>query len=384
MAQLDLLEQVYLGNTEVISDLMNQQLSAQGFIVSVERQDDCMQIAITDMSRSLFGSQKTPNRKALGTMIQKWLLKIGVSNVSKIRVSLKKSQQSDPIWIDELPLVSLLSPDLLANSSTNLAAVSTPKGIAPPQKANLNSKIDSYKNFTTISRNGAHHSTNSEQVSDPKLVPSFSQSNDASIKLPSDAVTNASRHTASSRSNSISNQSSSLNGKAQQISTVDPLNRFTSLSQVGLLEKDLDKERSELDLPILPLPTLPPVNPLSVLGFHRNPSDRTIFHADSSYSSNPLNRSDALGLPNNVRNQSLASLGLLSWLMRSLTQTPRLPVQILHYCLACLFLVALIPSIHVLAGRSSVGKSSPPKLLWNTLNHNISVVSIPKPVGKHS
>ncbi|MEE3715822.1 hypothetical protein V2H45_03575 [Tumidithrix elongata RA019] len=342
MAQIDLLEQVHMGNTKVISSLMNHQLGAQGMVIEVDRQDDCMQIAITDLGRSPNGSGKIPNRKALGSMIQKWLIKIGVRNVSTVRISLQRSEQSEPVWIDEFALPT------------------DSQSVAP-----VNSRLTSQPNFLT------------NLQPNPNQIPHTSQPKSPYIKFPSNLA--------------ISKQTPNLNGSDREDFVMellgefsDPLSKLaypqtatsqTATSQTAILGSNA--QNTDLNPPLIPLPTLPPVTPLTTMGFYHGKNH----HASLNPESISTNGTASSDFSNPADKPSLSKLNQFS---QVLAQTPSLPIQILQYCLTCLFLVALIPSIHYLTGSSHVGKSTAAKLLGNTLSNYNLAAYIPQRIAKHS
>jgi hypothetical protein len=381
MAQIDLLEQVYMGNTEVISSLMNRQLSAQGMIVAVDRLDDCMLIAITDLSRSLNGSKKIPNRKALGSMIQKWLIKIGVSNVSKVQVSLKKSQQSAPIWTDEFVLSPSLSPDSTAidtEDALDLPPVHLlPKAQkqAPPisladSSSKINAKVD------------ADHKASSEFLLN-SVLSTPTQNGGTYIKFSSDSVISP-KVTASLPDTPINLNGKSNNGFGNHLLT-PPL----ASPQVGLLENDL-LDNPEMEPPLQPLPALPPVTPLTVLGFHtgkHHPPHPAIDRINGNGSLSLVSDRVADQVVTQISDSKKKPVGFFQAFSDAIVHTPSLPIQIFQCAVASLLIVTLIPSIHFLTGSSTVSspiKNGSPKPLWHMLKNNISTVYIPQKLGKHS
>ena len=112
MMQPSLLEFAKQGNVKVLASLMNSLLKAHGMMADLSKEDDCLQILIESDRRSLTEEFRTPNRTALVSMIQKWLITIGVENISKVQVSWQRTGQDCPTWTEEFELVVPMQPDL--------------------------------------------------------------------------------------------------------------------------------------------------------------------------------------------------------------------------------------------------------------------------------
>ncbi|WP_425217771.1 hypothetical protein [Tumidithrix helvetica] len=335
MAQINLLEQVRIGNTKVISSLMNRQLSAQGMAVEVDRQDDCMQISITDLGRSLNGSRKVPNRKALGVMIQKWLIKIGVGNVSRVRISWQRSKQSEPVWIDEFAL---------------------------PSDSQSVSPVNAHQNRPNLQPN-PHPISRTSQTKSPYIK--FQSAPSASSKTP-----NLNGRDRGDRDDLVME----LLGEFK-----DPLSQL-AYPQTATFQADILRSSSQnmdLNPPLLPLPALPPVTPLTVMGFYHGKKHHTSLNPESK-SPNGTASSDFLTHANKT------SLSKLNQFSQIIAQTPSLPIQILQYCMTCLFLVALIPGIHYLTGSFHLGKGVTSKFLGNTLSNYNGAEYISQRIARHS